>query len=124
MTDLSNRVHIFAHPRIREKLIDFFILTLGCKAVVSPEALSGQVPIIAFVFANGASLSVEFTDEALDEKQALRGAYLELRTDDPSALQKKVVDAGLPEVRYFGTEYFYFAAPGGQVMRIAPIRER
>src|SRR5215210_2981226 len=113
MADLSNRVHIFAHPRVREKLVDFFVNTLGCKVLLSSDAPSVPVPIVAFLFSNGASLSVEFTEDALDEKQARRAAYLELRTSDPSALEKKVLEAGLAEVKYFGTDYFYFAAPGG-----------
>ena len=123
MTGLGNRVHIFAHPRFREDLIEFFTNTLGCQIVSTPGAASLPVSIVAFLFTNGASLSVEFTEDALDESQARRAAYLEIESDDPDALKQRIIEAGLPKVQYFGTGYFYFAAPGGQVMRIAPIRQ-
>src|SRR5439155_15977693 len=96
----------------------FFSEILGCEIAPIPGPVT--LPIVVFVFPGGASLSVEFTDDALDERQARRGAYLELKSDDPQALKRRILAEGLPEVHYFGSGYFYFAAPGGQVMRIAP----
>jgi hypothetical protein len=61
--------------------------------VGSPE------PIYAFAFANGASLSVEFTDDAV-------------------GLQQKVQAFGLKRVVHPHTPFFYIQAPGGQVFRI------
>jgi hypothetical protein len=61
---------------------------------------------------------VEFTEDALDDKQARRGAWLELRTDDALGLQQKVLAAGLPRVVHPYTPFFYIQAPGGQVFRI------
>jgi len=43
-----------------------------------------------------------------------------MEADDPPALKKRVLDAGLPAVKYLGNDHFYFAAPGGQVLRIVP----
>lgn len=65
---------------------------------------------------------MEFTEEALEEGRARRGAWLEMGANDPSALKKPILDAGLPEVKYLGNGHFYFAAPGGQVLRILPAR--
>ncbi|HEY3993600.1 MAG TPA: hypothetical protein VGM01_12080 [Ktedonobacteraceae bacterium] len=123
MIALSQRVHIFARPGSEGELTEFFTSVLGCKARISSDAPGFSLPIKAFVFPNGASLSIEFTEDALDEKQALRGAWFELKTDDPSALQKKVLDAGLRRVEYLGNDFFYFQAPGGQVLRIASLNE-
>jgi hypothetical protein len=116
MIALSNRVHLFARPSSKEQLTEFFTTILGCEVL--------PTPVLAFAFSNGASLSVEFTEDALDEQQARRGAWLELKTDDAPALKQKILAAGLPRVEYPGNDYFYFQAPGGQVLRIASTEER
>lgn len=123
MIALSNRVHIFAHPNNSEKLIAFFTNILGFKVLTSSDAPGLPTQVIAIVFSSGASLSVEFTEDALDERQARCGAWFELRTDEADALKKKVLDAGLSRVEYLGNDFFYFQAPGGQVMRIVSINE-
>jgi hypothetical protein len=76
-------------------------------------------PILAFRFPGGGSLSVEFTEDALDEPQARHGAWLEVSVDDPAALKQRVLEAGLPQVKYGPTGRFYFVVPGGQVVGIA-----
>lgn len=112
MVSLSQRVHGYARPAARERLIAFFTRILGAKASwVLAE------PIVVFRFLDNSSYSVEFTDSALDEQQARLGAWLELRTDDAAGLERKVVAAGLPRVHYV-TGRFYFQAPGGQVWGI------
>jgi hypothetical protein len=73
MITLSNNVHIFARPIIKEKLISFFAAILGCEPLVSSDAPGVPMPVIAFRFPNGGALSIEFTDDALDEMQARRG---------------------------------------------------
>ena len=113
MIGLSNRVHLFAHPDIQEKLTEFFTSVLECEAVAMPGT-----SIVLFRFSNNAALTVDFTQDALDERQARRGAWLEVKTDDPVGLQKKALDAGLPQVEYSGSGRFYFQAPGGQVWGI------
>ena len=118
MISLSNSIHIYARPHTKEKFLEFFTSILGLEAVESSDALGSPVPIYAFKFSNGASLSVEFTDDALDDQQAQRGAWLELRTEDALGLQKKVLAAGLSRVVHPFTPFFYIQAPGGQVFRI------
>jgi hypothetical protein len=118
MIALSNSVHTYARPETKEHLLEFFTSILGLEAVISAVAESSTEPIYAFVFSNGASLSVEFTDDALTDQQARRGAWLELRTDDAVGLQQKVLAAGLPRVVHPYTPFFYVQAPGGQVFRI------
>jgi hypothetical protein len=118
MIALSNSVHLYARPEAKEKFLAFFAQILGLEANKSSDATGGLEPIYGFKFSNGASLSVEFTEDALDDQQARRGAWLELRTDDAAELQQKVLAAGLQRVVHPYTPFFYIQAPGGQVFRI------
>src|SRR5258708_5416684 len=90
----SNRAHIFARPGVKEKLTWCLSTILGCGVPVALNAPGLSEPILAFRFAGGGSLSVEFTESALDEQQARRGAWLEIWSGDPAALKKKILDAG------------------------------
>ena len=110
---LRNRVHTYSRPENKAKLTEFFTNILDCSVV----ALPGNM--LAFRFPNGASLSVEFTQDALDEQQARWGAWLEVEVENPSALKMKVLAAGLPQVKHPISDRFYFLAPGGQVWGIA-----
>lgn len=123
MTALSNRVHFFAHPSVREELDNFFTEILGLPAAICIDA-GGGIPILIYQFANGASLSVEITEEALSAEDARHGAWLELVAEDAPGLMNKVLVAGLPQLEYLGSDHFYFQAPGGQVMRIVSQDQR
>src|SRR6266567_6249287 len=114
----SDRAHIFARPNVKEKLTWCFSTILGCGAPASLRAPGLPEPILAFKFPNGGSLSVEFTEDALDEEHVGRGAWLEVRSNDPEAIKKKILAAGLSQVHYPATNTFYFVAPGGQVLGI------
>jgi hypothetical protein len=114
----GNRAHIFARPSVKEKLIWCFSTVLGCGAPMSSRAPGLTEPILAFKFPGGGSLSAEFTEDALDERQMRLGAWVEIWSDDPAGLKKKVLDAGLLQVTYPATNTFYFAAPGGQILGI------
>jgi catechol 2,3-dioxygenase-like lactoylglutathione lyase family enzyme len=118
MIALSNSIHLYARPDTKEKFLEFFTSVLGLEAIKSSDAVGSPEPIYAFAFANGASLSVEFTQDALSDQQAQRGAWLELRTDDAVGLQQKVQAFGLRRVVHPYTPFFYIQAPGGQVFRI------
>ena len=123
MIALSNSIHIYARPDTKEQLLAFFTSILGLQAVESVDAVGSPEPIYAFAFSNGASLSVEFTQDALSDQQAQRGAWLELRTDDAVGLQQKVQAFGLKRVIHPYTPFFYIQAPGGQVFRIVSNKE-
>lgn len=118
MLALSNSVHLYARPESKERLAWCFTEILGCKSLFSSDAPNLPVPVLAFSFPNGGTLSVEFTKDALDERQARWGAWLEVKADDPAALQQKVREAGLLILKHPANDHFYFAAPGGQVIRI------
>ena len=118
----SNRVHLTLHPKFREKFVWCLSEVLGCGAPVSPR--SGEVvanldqPILAFGFPGGGSVSVEFSEAALDEKQIRRAAWLEIKTPDAAALKKKILDAGFEQIHHPATSTFYFPLPGGQVIGV------
>jgi len=112
----SNRVHIHAHPAVKEKLTWCFSTVLGCGAPMTLHAAGIAEPMLAFRFPGGGSLSVEFTDQALDEQQIKRGAWLEIWSSDVDALKAAILAAGLPQVHFPATNTFYFAIPGGQVL--------
>jgi hypothetical protein len=124
MIALSNSIHLYARPDAKKKFLEFFTSILGLEAFESSDAVGSPEPIYSFKFSNGESLSVEFTEDALTDQQAQRGAWLELRTDDAVVLQQKVLAAGLPRVVHPYTPFFYVQAPGGQVFRIISINER
>lgn len=111
MTGLGNRVHIFAHPETPDRVTWFFTAILGCDEAGTSRTVHLPPNIQLFRFPDGAAMTIEFTEDALTMKDARRSAYLEVRIDDPAALQRQVLDAGLPEVDYPGTGYFYFQAP-------------
>ena len=123
MITLSNSVHLYARPDTKENLLEFFTNILGLEAVKSSDAVGSSEPIYAFKFSNGASLSVEFTEEALDDQQAQHGAWLELRTDKAIELQQKMLAVGLHKIVHPYTPFFYIQAPGGQVFRIVSSSE-
>lgn len=118
----SDRAHIFARPHVKEKLTWCFSTVLGCGAPATLNAPGLSEPILAFRFPSGGSLSVEFTEDALDEQNARRGAWLEIRSNDPAALKKNILEAGLSQVHYPATNTFYFIVPGGQVLGIVSAR--
>ncbi len=122
MIALGNRAHIVAHPSVKERLALCFSTILGCGTPVSFTVPGLREPILAFRFPHGGSISVEFSEKALDEEQARRGAWLEIRADDPVALTRRVLDADLPRIEYIATNTFYFVIPGGQVIGIVPAR--
>ena len=116
----GDRAHLFLDPGVKDSFIRCFSTVLGCGTPMSLKAPGMQEPILAFRFPGGGSLSVEFTDQALPEPQARRGAWLEIRSSDPAAMKKKILDAGLPQVHHPATNTFYFVAPGGQIFGIVP----
>lgn len=119
MIALSNTVHLYARPNTREPLLAFFTEVLGLQVhEVAKDYLHSPEPMYAVTFSNGASLSVEFTEDALSSEQAERGAWLELQTEDAPSLQQKAQEAGLKRIVHPKTPFFYIQAPGGQVFRI------
>ena len=115
---LGNRAHFYARPVYRDALVRCLVEVLGCVGPKKFPARGQPDGILAFSFPDGGSVSVDFPEDALEPQQARHGAWLELRSPDPEALQQRVLDAGLERVLYEASGGFYFAAPGGQVFSI------
>lgn len=119
MTSLGNNAHLFAKPQRREELRWLFETVLECGPVATVEHPGMAEAMLVVRFPGGGALSIEFIDGADDSDEPRRAAWLELRADDPAALMRKVLGAGVPEVKHPGHPH-YFMAPGGQVFTIAP----
>jgi hypothetical protein len=119
VTSLGNNVHIFARPHRRQELARLFDTVLKCGPVATVHHPGIAEPMLVVKFPGGGALSVEFIDDAPDDDRPRLGAWLELRTEDPAAVMRDVLEAGLIEVKHPGHPY-YFMAPGGQVFTIAP----
>src|SRR5260370_17205635 len=81
----SNRAHIFASPKVNEKLIWCFRDVLGCGAPISLNAPGMAEPILAFRFPGGGAFCVEFTEAALDEQRARPRACPAISHTHPTA---------------------------------------
>ena len=119
MTSLGNNAHLFAKPGRREELRRLFETVLDCGPVVQVEHPGMVESMLVVRFPGGGALSIEFVDGADDSDEPRKAAWLELRADDPAALMRKLLDAGVREVNHPGHPY-YFMAPGGQVFTVAP----
>ena len=117
MVSLGNRVHIFARPSVKQALVECFAKVLGCGDPATLDVLGLAQPILAWNFPGGGSLSVEFSDGALEERDARYGAWIELRTEDPIGVTSRLSSAGLAQIQYLGNDN-YFVLPGGQVLRV------
>ena len=119
MTALSSSVHLYARPETKEQLLRFFTDVLDVNVAEAAKAhIRSPEPMYAVTFSNGATLSVEFAQDALSDRQAQRGAWFELRANDAEALQEKAAAFGLKRVVHPYTPFVYIQAPGGQVFRI------
>jgi catechol 2,3-dioxygenase-like lactoylglutathione lyase family enzyme len=113
----GNHTKITAAPGDRAQIRAFYGDILGC------EVKTPMPDMDAVCFPNNFFMGVLYRDTVLDEAQHLKAAWLELKTDDPAALKKKVVAFGVKEVDYFDKQHFYFRAPGGQIWRISATAE-
>jgi len=119
VTALGDNVHIFARPHRRQELTWLFETVLECGPVATIDHPGMAESMLLVRFPGGGSLSIEFIEDAPDEDRPRLGAWLELRVEDPAAVMRSVLDAGLTEVTHPGHPY-YFLAPGGQVFTIVP----
>lgn len=116
----GNHLKIHAHKSLKQKIKDFYTTMLGCKSIPTP-----MTSIECYKFEDGFVVGVYFgeTEEVLSEKDQHKGAWLEIKTDNPDQLKKHLIDFGVKEVNYEDKSRFYFQAPGGQVFRIALLED-
>jgi hypothetical protein len=61
-------------------------------------------------FANGFTIVVQYTDTALADAELRKSIWLELQTDTPDDLAKKIESFGIHAFDYFDKDHFYFQA--------------
>ena len=116
---LTNTAHLYARVSEKERLLRFFTEVLGLSPrEVTVAYVTAKQPMYAVTFSNGAGLSVEFTDDALTDQAAERGAWLELTVTDRDAVEAKAQAFGAKRIVHPATPFVYLQAPGGQVFRI------
>jgi len=116
---LMNTAHLYARVSEKERLLLFFTEVLGLPPrEVTVAYVTAKQPMYAVTFANGAGLSVEFTDDALADQAAERGAWLELTVTDRDAVEARAQAFGAKRIVHPATPFVYLQAPGGQVFRI------
>jgi hypothetical protein len=122
---LTNTAHLYARPAEKERLLRFFTEVLALTArEVTVAYVKAPEPMYAVTFSNGASLSIEFTDEALSDQDAKRGAWLELTVTDRDAVEASAREFGASRIVHPATPFFYLQAPGGRVFRIVADDEK
>ncbi len=94
MMALGNNAHIFARSNRRQALAWCFEAALGCGPVATVEHPGMTEPMLVVRFAGGGALSIEFREDAPNDEQPRLGAWLELRAEDPAALQNQALGAG------------------------------
>ena len=84
---LTSTAHLYARASEKERLLRFFteVLGLSPRELARRAGVTAKEPMYAVTFSNGAPLSVEFTDDALTDQAAERGAWLELTVTDRAA---------------------------------------
>ena len=120
MMALGSNAHLFARPHRREELRRLFADVLQAGSVVEVRHPAMPEPMLIVRFSGGGSLSIEFVGVARDSEEPELGAWLELRTEDPEASMRRLLDAGVREVKHPGHPH-YFIAPGGQVFTVEPL---
>jgi hypothetical protein len=115
--NLGNHTRTTAPPSERERIRRFYGEVLGCEL----KTPNPQIDVVRF--ANDSWMGIYYDAKALPPDQLALGCWLELKTADPVALQKKVVAFGVGQIDYPDKEHFYFHAPGGQIFRIASTHE-
>lgn len=110
---------MIAGPSARLRLQSFYRDVLGCYVGKGPQHAGGPEDTDLIRFPNGFSIVVHYHDAALGEAELKKAIWLELFTDDPVQLERKIQAFGIHPFDYFDKDHFYFQAPGGQVFRVA-----
>lgn len=107
---LGNHMAAFAAQADRSKIRAFYCGVLGCEARVQSDDVDRlQLGDTHFCFV--------YQPEGLAPDDFLKATYLELKSDDPDGLRRKIEAFGVRTLDA-PDPHLYFQAPGGQVFRI------
>ena len=118
MVQIGNHLKLNVAHSLRQRTRDFYGGLLGCKSVASPRD-----DLDLYEFDGGFILGLFFVEpaETLTDAQYLKALWMELKVDDPAAWKTRLLAFGVTPVDFPDPTRFFFAAPGGQVFRLAPI---
>jgi catechol 2,3-dioxygenase-like lactoylglutathione lyase family enzyme len=109
---IGNHSKIVAQRTDQGRIRSFYKDVLGCE-------LTKQTPDVDYIrFEDNFFLAVLYADQALTDQDARASIWLELRSDDPAALNRRITEFGVHRIEMPGAEHLYFQAPGGQVFRV------
>lgn len=114
---IGNHSKITAAPSDQAKIRKFYRTVLGCKQTKKTDTVD------FFRLGDNFFITILYQESALDSDSSLKSIWLELQTDDPPTLGKKILDFGVRPLEVFDKEHLYFQAPGGQVFRLVKIAE-
>jgi hypothetical protein len=118
MVQIGNHLKINVAHNLRQRTRDFYAGLLRCKPVTSPSE-----DLDLYEFDGGFVLGLFFVDpaETLSDAELLKAMWMELKVEDPSAWKDHLLAFGVTPIDFPDPTRFFFAAPGGQVFRLAPL---
>lgn len=118
MVQIGNHLKMNVAHGLRQRTRDFYAGLLKCKPLASPSDT-----LDLYEFDGGFVLGLFFVDPSatLTDAQYLLGMWMELKVDDPAAWKDRLLEFGVTPVEFPDPTRFFFAAPGGQVFRLAPL---
>jgi hypothetical protein len=118
MVEIGNHLKMNVPRDLRARTRDFYGSLLGCKSMASPSP-----DLDLYEFDGGFVLGLFFvvTSNCLSEAEYLKGAWMELKVDDPATWTERLIAFGVKPVEYPDATRFFFEAPGGQVFRLAAL---
>ncbi len=117
MIRLGDNIRLTVSREHREALRELFTRGLGCSVIQPPGAADLEV----YRLGEGGGIGVYYVDPgaALAPADLRLAAWLELKVEDPEATRAALEELGHRPFTYQDRAHHYFAAPGGQVFRLA-----
>jgi catechol 2,3-dioxygenase-like lactoylglutathione lyase family enzyme len=101
-----------ASPMERDRVRQFYRDVLGCKVTKQTEGMD------YFRMGRDFYLAAIYEGSLLSKEDLLKSIWLELKTDNPKELAKRILEFGATSIATWDKAHFYFQAPGGQVFRL------
>lgn len=116
-TSIGNHAKFTARPGDRTRIREFYQDVLGC--MITKQ--SNEVDFLRL--GDNFFFAAIYDDNVLPEGEGVKATWLELRSNDPAALSKRIRDYGVTELDTWEKDRLYFQAPGGQVFRVVGTHE-
>jgi catechol 2,3-dioxygenase-like lactoylglutathione lyase family enzyme len=114
---IGNHSKIVARHEDQQRIRTFYCELLGC-------TLAKQSKDVDYIKFHADFFLAVLYQDAVPTAEAMRQAiWLELRTEEPAALRKKILDFGVHVIEIPNAEHLYFQAPGSQVFRLVQTGE-